>query len=338
MTQTHIGYNNWQEPSSNSMPQLSTVGSAGRSGNKLLGIAIQQRGNQATDAATLTLSPMNPYMPPAEKRYIDVFLREKGSLSYKITSNMNYINVTNDAGALSTDGGSSRTRAVLMVDWNAVPAGESKAELTVTVTQPANAPATKITVPLNKAQVPSDFEGHVESLGSVSIEASHFNHIDKAGEVSYASIPNYGRTHSGVKLWPVTAATQSTSSGPALVYPFYAFSQAQSAKVTVYLSASENANWASPNKYAVTLDGGKATEVQPVPVSSDAGSEPQGWDNAVTRNAWIRDSNLGAIAPGKHELKLWLLEPTMVVTKIVIDLGGVKASELGPPESMMKRA
>jgi len=281
---------------------------------------------------------MDPYMPPAEQRYIDVFMREKGALSYEITSNVGYVNVTNDVGDLSTNGGKSRTRSFIMVDWSTVPAGESKAELTVAVTKPANSPGAKITVPLKKPQPPADFEGHIESQGAISIEASHFNRIENAGGVSYASIPNYGRTHSGVKLWPVTAATQSTASGPALVYPFYSFSQAQNAKVTVYLSASENANWASPNKYAVSLDGGKATEVQPVPVSSDAGSEPQGWDNAVTRNAWIKDSNLGAVGAGKHELKLWLLEPTMVVTKIVVDLGGVKASELGPPESMMKRA
>lgn len=38
-----------------------------------------------------------------------------------------------------------------------------------------------------------------------------------------------------------------------------------------------------------------------------------------------------------HELTLRLLEPTIVVTKAVVDLGVVRESGLGPPESLRAR-
>ncbi|KEZ45453.1 hypothetical protein SAPIO_CDS1766 [Scedosporium apiospermum] len=356
LEQTHIGYNNWQEPAQNSMPPLTTVGGGGGGGfgggfggfpgggggggaggsGKLLGIGIQYSDNNAaTDAATITLPPLNQYMSPDEDRYIDVFMREKGSLSYTIKSNASYVTVTNDSGDISTDGPSSRSRSIITVDWSQAPEGNSAAELTVQVTTPANAPGSTVIVPLRKKEAPpADFAGHVESEGVVSIEANHFSSVTEgANNASYAVIPNYGRTLAGIKLWPVTTPSQDPATGAAVTFPFWTYTQAANVKVTVYLSASENADSEHANRYAVAIDAGNPTVVQPTPWASDAGQEPPGWDNAVTRNAWIKDSQLGALSPGKHELKLWLLEPTMVATKIVVDLGGVKASELGPPES-----
>ena len=332
LEQTHIGYDNWQEPPVNSLPSLATVGDGGT--GKLLGIGIQGSDNPSTDADSFTLLPVGPYLPPKETRHIDIFMRVQGSLSYTATPNASYVNVSNPIGDLRTEG-TSRALSLLSIDWSSVPEGESAVEIAVDVTEPTDAPGAMVTLPLHKRKEPPEsFTGHVESGGAVSIEANHFGDID-ASNASYITSPSYGRTLAGVKLWPVTTPSQDPSSGPSLVYPFYTYTQTQSAKVTFYLSASENADSENANRYAASMDSGKPEVVQPVEWTNDAGEEPPGWEEAVTRNAWVRSSEMGALEPGVHELRVLLLEPTMVVTKVVVDLGGVKESELGPPESFM---
>jgi hypothetical protein len=194
-----------------------------------------------------------------------------------------------------------------------------------------------VILPLTNANVTAGFQGHVEFNRVVSIEASHFqqvNHFASPEDGTYVSIPNYGRTLAGVKLWPLTAKSQNPTTAPVLTYPFYIFSSAVSPSLTVYLSSSENANPNSPNRYAFALDGGDQTIVQPTPVG-DPGGEPSGWDAAVTNNAWVKTTKIGNLASGSHQLSVRLLEPTMVITKIVLDLGGVKSSTMGPPESFI---
>jgi hypothetical protein len=60
---------------------------------------------------------------------------------------------------------------------------------------------------------------------------------------------------------------------------------------------------------------------------------PNGWEDSVLNGARVVTTSIGKVEPGKHELSLWLLELGTVVQRAVIDLGEVKASYLGPPES-----
>ncbi|HCC72066.1 MAG TPA: hypothetical protein DEQ09_13085 [Bacteroidales bacterium] len=41
--------------------------------------------------------------------------------------------------------------------------------------------------------------------------------------------------------------------------------------------------------------------------------------------------NLGRA--GRHILKIWMVDPGLVIDKIIIDTGGVRESYLGPPET-----
>jgi hypothetical protein len=328
MAQTHIGYTNWQEPSANALPALSWV-TTGAS-NAIMGVSAQGSTASFPGTAQLTLAAMNPYMPSAAQRWVEVYTRDNGTFSYTITSNASFVTVSNAKQTLSAPSGTSDSRAILTVDWDSAPSGRSVAALTVTNSNSPSAKAT-ILVPIENYKVSAGFKGHVESSGVVSIEAEHFAPSPESSS-DYVVVPEYGRTLSGVKLPPKTAS-QSPGQGPVLVYPFYTFSNVSSASITVYLSSSDNADPTSPNRYSFSVDGGSLTTVQPVPLT-DQSADPPGWTEGVTQNAYVRTSSLGKRGEGWHTLKLWLLEPTMVLTKVVIDVGGLKASLMGPPESV----
>lgn len=169
----------------------------------------------------------------------------------------------------------------------------------------------------------------VEADGVISWEAAHYSSADRS---SYIEIPAYGRTLSGVKRWPATAPSTSAPSGPKLTYNFDTFTSAKDANLTMYLGQTGNVDPNRPLKYAYSIDGEEPTTVQPI-ANYAMGDHPADWETIV-KDAVRRPSNVVDLTRvGEHQLDLWLLEPEIVLTKLVLGLGGERVSYLGPPES-----
>ncbi|KAH7384016.1 hypothetical protein DE146DRAFT_681121 [Phaeosphaeria sp. MPI-PUGE-AT-0046c] len=328
MDQIHFGYSNWQDPSSNSMPSVKTIGTTAPS-TGLLGVSVQNSVASLPGDTAPTLSIMDPYTPG--KRTIDIYARGAGSMDFTVSSSVDYVKVTPSSGTVSYPSGNSDIRATISVDWTAAPQGSTVVAITV---QPKSGTAVKLSLPLNNIAVPAGFKGYVESDGAVAMEMQHWTSRTTGSGAGATTevIPNYGRTGSGVTLLPSTAGTQTTATGPKIVYSFFSYTSTSTATVSVYLPPSFNIDPSSPMKYAIALDNATPTTVTPVP-SSALGTMPQGWNDAVVNGARVLSTNIGKIEAGKHELSLWLLEPGTVVQRMVINLGGVKSSYLGPPES-----
>jgi hypothetical protein len=59
----------------------------------------------------------------------------------------------------------------------------------------------------------------------------------------------------------------------------------------------------------------------------------QDWARSVEDSVRTVKSTHTVEGVGYHTLKLWMVDPGVVLQKLVVDLGGVKPSYLGPPES-----
>jgi hypothetical protein len=316
-----------QDPSSNSMPSVTTIGTTAPS-TGLLGVSVQNSAASTPGDAAPALLSVDPYT--AENRTIDIYIRGSGSVAFTVTPSQPYIKVTPSSGTLSYPSGTSDIRAVIDVDWTSAPTGSSTVSIVI---KPATGTAVTLSLPINKFAVPVDFKGYVASNGAVAIEMGRYTSLVPGTSSHLEAIPNYGRTGQGITLLPISAGTQTTATAPKAVYSFYLpTAPSANAKLSIYLPPSFNVNPSNPLKFAVALDGGAATTISPVPAST-LGTMPTGWSDSVVNGARIVTQDLGKVGAGKHELSLSILEPGTVVHRLVIDVGGVKSSYLGPWES-----
>jgi hypothetical protein len=348
LDQTHLGYDYWQQPMRNALPPLAWVQEMETSLAGNIGVSVEASNAtvsgddnyHALSSNTLVLPPMDPYGP--KTRWIDIFARGTTGCEWIVTPWEEYVIATPSTGTTGGNNGTD-TRVYISVDWSKAPAAPNTTTVNINITSSCpdwgNYPPPQVQVPIVSTAFPHGFTGFVESDGHLAIEAEHTSRSTEVNGVSYLTLPNYGRTLSGVMLVPVLAATQSPGEGPVLEYNIYTFTSTSHATVTLYLSPSLNQNGAArPLRYAIAFDNERMQEIQFVPDASD-GNLPDGWTGAVSDAVWGLSSGNSTTTihdlseAGAHTLKIWCLEPAVVIQKILVDLGGVRPSYLGPPES-----
>lgn len=316
-----------QDPSSNSMPSVTTIGTTAPS-TGLLGVSVQNSAASTPGDAAPSLLTLDPYTP--ENRTIDIYIRGSGSVSFTITPSQPYVKVTPASGTLTYPSGTSDIKAVIDVDWASAPTGTNTVSIII---KPTTGTSVTLSLPLNNFAVPSSFKGYVASNGAIALEMGRHTSLTQSSSSHLEIIPNYGRTGQGLTLLPISAGTQTVATAPKAIYSFYLpTAPTANAKLSIYLPPSFNVNPANPLKFAVAIDGGSPFTISPVPAST-LGSMPAGWSDSVVNGARVVSQDLGKVGVGIHELSVWILEPGTVVHRLVVDLGGVKSSYLGPWES-----
>jgi hypothetical protein len=177
----------------------------------------------------------------------------------------------------------------------------------------------------------------IEANGVVSIEADHFTRAFGSSEVSWLRIPDIGRTGSGMRLQPFTAPRQTLgAASPRLEYDMYLFGDVGQVEVTAYVSPRANVrNTADGVRFALSIDDGAPVEVNVTAGVNLYGNGNRVWEWHVGENAHISATVLPvAGGPGTHVLKVWAIDPEVIVQKLVVDLGdNALPSAFGPPES-----
>jgi hypothetical protein len=160
------------------------------------------------------------------------------------------------------------------------------------------------------------------------MEAQHYTRAIGNKDIRWETIPDLGRTLSGIQASPVTTAAEIPgSNSPHLEYQLYLFDTG-TVKVHVCFSPILAFN-RQPIRYAVSID-----DETPQVIDLSTGNEVTGvWDKMVADNIRISVSTHTISRPGIHILKYWLVDAGPVLQKIIVDDGGVQPSYLGPPES-----
>src|SRR5262249_39807327 len=86
-------------------------------------------------------------------------------------------------------------------------------------------------------------------------------------------------------------------------------------------------------RFAVSLDDQPRQTLTVVPENYNAQNGNRDWEESVKDNARFPQTTLTVARAGYHTLKVWMIDPGVVLQKLVLNFGGERDSYLGPPES-----
>nr|WP_321353892.1 glycosyl hydrolase 115 family protein [uncultured Draconibacterium sp.] len=174
-------------------------------------------------------------------------------------------------------------------------------------------------------EIPRNQLAFEEADGYVSIEAENYQLTNGTEAISWEVIPDLGKTGSAITTFPQNAYPAETDS----VYLEYNidFKSTGIFDVEVLVSPSLNFNANKGLRYAISFDG---EAEQLVNVNGEYRGELGQWQAARIISTTTKHEIKEA---GVHQLRVRVLEPGLVLQKIMIDTGALKPSYLGAPES-----
>ncbi|MFF4525420.1 glycosyl hydrolase 115 family protein [Streptomyces bluensis] len=275
-------------------------------------------------AGAAVLPVFSPYQTRPDQ-YIEVFNRGRTPFEYRIEPAVPWLRADRPRGRVE-----QQVRVVLRVDWARVPEGGAEGSVVV------RGAGSSVTVKaVAEKPSPRGPRGFVEAGGYVAIDAEHCVRAVGSGDVRWQRLDRIGRTGAGMTPWPVTAArrTPGRSASPRLEYEVTLLSAGE---VTLwsYLSPRNPTLVTGGLRYGVSFDG---AEPQIVDITAVTGA-----DDGLMNKQWARNTsdNVNVTATrhtigraGVHRLKFWMVDPTVVLQRLVIDTGGLTPTYLGPPES-----
>jgi hypothetical protein len=318
MDQTHIGYRYWQEPPVNNVPKVTRIALPQAAS---MGVAI--------DGSTIARpdSPEKAFLPQfdvfgQQRSYIEIFNRGKTPFTFQASRSDSWITLSQVQGHIEQE-----ARIWVSIDWPRVPYGLQRGSITISAST-GQTLAVNLQALRPATQAPNDLDGFVETNGYVSIDATHYTKKVDQHTVRWEKIDDLGRTDSAMTLFPVTAeSTKPGENAPRLEYKMYLFT-AGDLRVDAILDPTLNFVPGRGLRYAISFD-----DQPPQTIDALADRSTEAWSTAVKDGVRKSSSTHQIAAPGYHTLKIWMVDPAVVLQKLVIDLGGVRPSYLGPPES-----
>jgi len=324
MDQTHIGYTAWNDPPANAMPAVTwiQVPEAGSLGVDAGGATLERAGGRFA----FSLGTIDSVSD--ETRTLRLFDRGRTPVKFTLQTSVPWIVLSESAGTI----GAAEEAVVLRVDWSKVPADQDSVQGTVSVSsgegRPMNYTLRALRLPITRANA----HGFVESDGYVAIEAADFEAADTAGptadgETHWEELPGYGATRSAMTVFPVTAES-NTESKAALAYKMYLYDTGEF-EMQAILAPTLNFVPGRGLRFAVSVDDGPRTIVDELEHNAQ-----KDWEQAVSDGVRRVTVPLTIAKPGYHTLKIWAVDPGMVIERVIVSHGALRPSYLGPTESL----
>lgn len=318
-----------------------------------LGLALEsyemEVNSKSVNSFADVLPVFNAYIQ--NEYYIDVFLKGKQQTTWKAVPQAPWIQVSEMEGTLNEK--LPEQRLWVSLNWDAVPKGLDKKEAPLGHDYQLIPPSYKVNSAIDfisgndtitigisaynpKFKMLEDYTGFVEDKGFVSVNAENYSEIKKGKETKWKTVEGIGYSGKVMCALPNTASPQVSkndmlANSPVLTYDFHTFNFGE-AKVQLQAVPTHAQNKIYGVRCAVAID-----DAEPVIVDFQTFGRSDEWKENVLRNAAIATADQIVDRAGKHTLKIWMIDPGVLLDKVLIDLGGWKNSYDFPKETKMKK-
>lgn len=345
MSDKHIGYRMWSMPRDNTMP---TVVEVTPLPTPTMGVAVEGSEKAWPNSAEVAALPVfdglnkKPY-------YIDVFNRGTGSFDFNAKANKPWIKLSETKGTVVKE-----NRLMVHIDWNSLPVG--KADGMIEIKQGDS--LVQVLISAVKVLIPLTTESYFGSLtGEFSIPANKFNLNAPGKQSKWLLLPDLGRDEACMGIFPVTAPSETPKTAPRLEYKMY-LNQLGKTTFCIGILPTQDVNPERGLRIAVSIDDDEPqildarkglvdtfTEytsmnlanskvLKPLPpLNRDlalVGARKQRRNEIFDNLRWL-DVQLDVDATGFHTLKVFMIDPEVVLERIVVNPDNNYPSYFGAP-------
>ena len=327
------------------------VASASQNNNLTLGLALEGYEMEMNEEIINSYADVLPVFNAYTKStyFIDVFLKGEGTLNWEAKPKADWIKISKTKGTLNN--GKLEERLFVTIDWAKVPVGDNKKEAPLGHDFQLIPPSFKVNSAIefisnNKVQAIGvsvfnpklkeleNFKGFVEDKGFVSINAEHFSRKKAGKKANWKVLEGVGYSGNVSVALPRTVASEVSISAikknsPVLEYDFYTFNFGK-ANVVVQAVPTHAFYEGKGVRCAVSID-----DAEPVIIDFQTFGRDDEWKQNVLKNATQKQAKQIINKAGKHTLKIWMVDPGVMIDQVLIDLGGKKESYAFPKETKM---
>jgi hypothetical protein len=261
------------------------------------------------------------------QHFIDLFLTRPATVAYTVIPTKDWISVSQTKGILSPSGDHSQQRIRVQIDWKKI-----------SMVKPVH--GQNIVKPSNGQIVTKPAEGQIIIRGAgkefrirvraedgnngyISLFAADYRKKVSAGEEHWEVIDGLGSTGRSLEVLPLkfnppAEPLLSAKNRPVAEYDF-STSHTSPAGCMIYTLPTSPLNKHFGMRYAVSVDDGEWTVLD-----AKTSGRSEEWKQNVLSNSAVREVRWASLPAGRHRLKIYGIDPGLILDRILIDLGGLR--------------
>jgi hypothetical protein len=269
-----------------------------------------------------------------QRYFIDIYLNSRKAVEWTSSVSHNWIHLSKSSGFLGPERGRKQIRIWVEIDWNKMPKNQ---KLKGQITFKGGGKQIVVEMLCSNIVMPelTGYNGFIENNGLVSMFAANFNRQTNKQPDQWKVTEGPGYTAKSLQAWPmlinegaVSTETEAIKKNNSFVeYDFYTFSSV-SPVITVFSLPAHPLNNNYGMRYALSVDDGP---LKIVDYRTFGRSEE--WKQNVLKNRAEREIQMQFLDKGKHTLRIYSIDPGVILDRILIDLGGLKKAYGTIPET-----